>query len=351
MDALDWLCQAGVTVERARQPRRNARGASPDEIVVVSFGEATTRFAVEERRRAPYPNELPQLDGQRRTLASEGEPLLMVPFVSEALGAVLTGAGWSWADSQGNFDLRASGSFESRTPSLLLKQRRSTTAPTATSKSLPTGSGSNAIIRALIKFGVGEEEEKGASALAAQAQVSQPRASQVLDRLHRLDLVERTGSGRWRPNREELFDRFLEEYSGPGGSERYFYSIDPILDVAVRAGQLHDHDRPVVVSADVGPDLVVPWRRPTLLVLYAVGDVEPAQLRVVDAQGAGDANVIIRRPTDKSVFPSPEFVGDIRGSDVYMADASQMIWDLQSLGGADRLEAAGRLREWLLTPR
>jgi hypothetical protein len=32
-----------------------------------------------------------------------------------------------------------------------------------------------------------------------------------------------------------------------------------------------------------------------------------------------------------------------------MADPTQMIWDLQDLGGADRLDAAGELREWLLT--
>jgi hypothetical protein len=36
------------------------------------------------------------------------------------------------------------------------------------------------------------------------------------------------------------------------------------------------------------------------------------------------------------------------GVDVPLADLTQQIWDLQDLGGADRLEAAGRLREWLL---
>jgi hypothetical protein len=34
---------------------------------------------------------------------------------------------------------------------------------------------------------------------------------------------------------------------------------------------------------------------------------------------------------------------------VPLADPSQMLWDLQALGGTDRWEAAGRLREWLLT--
>jgi hypothetical protein len=34
-------------------------------------------------------------------------------------------------------------------------------------------------------------------------------------------LVERVGHGRWRPRREALLDRFLGEYPGPGGSERF----------------------------------------------------------------------------------------------------------------------------------
>jgi hypothetical protein len=33
------------------------------------------------------------------------------------------------------------------------------------------------------------------------------------------------------------------------------------------------------------------------------------------------------------------------------ADVVLQIWDLQDLGGADRIEAAGRLREWLLERR
>ncbi|MEA2589629.1 MAG: hypothetical protein QOH66_2556, partial [Actinomycetota bacterium] len=38
------------------------------------------------------------------------------------------------------------------------------------------------------------------------------------------------------------------------------------------------------------------------------------------------------------------------GIDVPLADPTQMIWDLHDLGGADRVEAAGVLREWLLNP-
>jgi DNA-binding transcriptional ArsR family regulator len=341
MDAYDWLRKAGITVERRVPPVGERLSTEPDAIVIISIDSSSALFAVEERQRAPYPNELARLEPRRNDLTCQGKPLLVVPFVPETLASALIESGWSWADSEGNFDLRA--------PGLLLKQRRTAVAPRTPARGLPRGSGSFAIIRALIRFGAAEEEEAPATALAAQAKVSQPRASQVLARLHELKLVERRSHGRWRPNREALLDRFLAEYGRPGGTERYFYSLDSLTEVAVRAGRLHNHRYPVVVSADVGPDLIVAWRRPTTLLLYAEGDVATSRLGVVAAQGSGDANVIVRHPDDRSVFPTPDFVAEVSGTDVYMADPTQMIWDLQDLGGEDRLEAAGRLREWLLT--
>src|SRR5262249_23010560 len=159
----------------------------------------------------------------------------------------------SWADAQGNFDLRA--------PGLIARQRRAAMAPAPKQRSLPRGSGSYAMIRALVAFGDGEDEEPRATALAAQAGISQPRASQVLQQLHSLGLVDKPGQGRWEPRREALVDRFLAEYPGPGGSENYYYSLDSPVDVAVRAGRASTPNRPIVASADVGPDLIVPWRR------------------------------------------------------------------------------------------
>jgi DNA-binding transcriptional ArsR family regulator len=212
---------------------------------------------------------------------------------------------------------------------------------------LPHGSGGLAIIRALIRFGRGEDEEASATALAAQAKVSQPRASQVLHQLRDLDLVNRTREGRWSPRREALLDRFLAEYRGPDGSERHLYSLDSPSDVAVRAARYSPAHR-LVVSADVGPDLLLAWRRPSVLVLYSAADIDPSKLDLVEAQGRHDANVILRNPRDLSLFPVPELVAELRGAEVPLADPSQQIWDLQDLGGADRLEAAGMLREWLL---
>jgi hypothetical protein len=190
-----------------------------------------------------------------------------------------------------------------------------------------------------------------APALAGQARVSQPRASQVLRQLQDLSLVERAEYGRWRPRREDLLARFLAEYPGPGGSEQYFYSLDEPAEVAANAARANMRQRQVALSADVGPDLIRPWRRPSTLILYAKRVLNGADLGLVEAKGRHDANVIVRMPDDQSVFPAHEFVSELKGVEIPLADPVQMIWDLVDLGGADRAEAAEKLGQWLLSRR
>jgi hypothetical protein len=338
MDPVRWLRDSGLAVEDLTP----ADGVDPgvDSILGVAVGDHSALFAVQAKNRTPYPHEVERLHRSLHELSLRGRPLMFAPFISESLGSILTRGGWSWADAQGNFDLRA--------PGLIARQRRASKAPMPKQRSLPRGSGSYGVIRALIRFSGGEDEERGATALAAQVGISQPRVSQVLHQLHNLELVNMSGQGRWEPRREALLDRFLAEYSGPGGSEHYCYALDSPVDVAIRAGQVSTLGRPIAVSADVGPDLIAPWRRPSLVILYARHAIDPSDLGLIDAHGRHDANVIIRTPEDRSVFPVPALVGQVQGNEVPLADTLQQIWDLQDLGGADRIEAAGRLREWVL---
>ena len=335
MTLRDSLRKAGVSVEVVRvQP--GAPGVRIDAIVEVEGAS----FVLEERGRAPYPSELGKLEGLRARLADVGTPLLVVPFVSGVVGDSLRRAGWSWADDAGNFDLRA--------PGVVLRQRTTNVAPPVKSTALPQGSGSLAIIRSLIGLSTSETAEASATTLAAQANVSQPRASQVLNQLHRYALVSRTGHGRWRPDRAALLDRLLSEYKGPGGSERYMYSLDPLTEVAMSMATVAPPGS-MAVSADVGPDLVRVWRRPTSLIVYVENAIDPAAYGgLVEAQGRDDANVIVRSPRDTSVFPRQQLVASVQGVEVPLADPTQIIWDLHQLGGQDRLEAAEVMREWIL---
>jgi hypothetical protein len=146
-------------------------------------------------------------------------------------------------------------------------------------------------------------------------------------------------------NRNKLVDRFLAEYPGPGGSESYFYSLDPPVETAVRATGGDGLDQPIVASADVGPDLIAPWRQPSLVILYVRRVIDPSTLGLVSSQGPHDANVIVRMPADQSVFPSPPLVAHVRGRDVLLADPLQQIWDLEALGGSGTpAEAAAVVR-------
>ena len=339
MEAVRWLRESGLDVEQ--QSMRATPDETADAVLVVRSGEHGARFAVQLKQRTPYPNELAGLTKLREAARLHGEPLLVAPFVPESVGKALTAHGWSWADEQGDFDLRA--------PGLVFRQRRAMTAPKPARKTLPHGAGSFAVIRSLLRFGDDEQEEASATALAAQAGVSQPRASQVLAQLSAQNLVEKTADGLWRPDREELLDRFLAEYRGPGGSVQYFYGLDSPTDVALRAAR--GFRERVVVSADVGPDLIVPLRRPSKVILYVRDLVDVRSLGLVQAQGSDDSNVTVCIPSDRSVFPVPALTADMRDTEIWLADPTQMIWDLQHLGGSDSTEAAGKLRTWLLAHR
>jgi hypothetical protein len=336
MDVVRWLREAGLAV--AQRPVDGGGKTKSDAVLDVSVGDRSARFVVEHRQRAPYPGELAMMTPRLGTLAGLGEPLLVVPFISPSLGESLTEAGWSWADAQGNFDLRA--------PGLVLRQRRTLAGPTSKQRSLPRGSGSFSVVRALI--GLRNLKGEGSTGVAGRAGVSQPRASQVLSQLRELDLVERTRDGAWRPDREGLLDRFQAEYPGPGGSAENFLSLDEPADVARHAATSHGQ-RQLAVSADVGPDLISPWRRPSTVVIYARQGIEAPGLDLVRASGEHDANVIVRVPRDLSVFPVRPLSAEVRGTEIPLADPVQMIWDLENLGGTDRMETAEKLRRWLLT--
>lgn len=338
IDVIRTLQEAGVSVRQLKAERSRA-GA--DAILAVEVNGIRARFAADVKSRAPYPGELRGMDQRRSALSAHGVPLLVIPFVSESAGAALTGAGWSWGDEYGNFDLRSAG--------LIARQRTTSSPPVRRRRTLPRGSGSNSVIRALIELQSNDNVSIGATVLASRAGVSQPRASQVLRQLHSLGLADSAGQGRWLPRRDDLLDRFLAEYTGPGGSEHYFYTLDPLPELAAQLARAAARRHDLAISADVGPDLLQPWRAPSTLIAYTSGALDTSDLDSVEARGKADANVIIKMPADQSVYPVEELTGAFKGARIPLADPVQMIWDLHDLGGADRAEAAGKLRQWLLS--
>ncbi|MEE9416670.1 MAG: hypothetical protein V3V01_15405 [Acidimicrobiales bacterium] len=308
--------------------------ASVDAVIEVVLDGSPALFAVELKERAPYPGEVPSMAPLLDCLAEVGAPLLLVPYVSESLGRVLSEAGWSWIDAEGNTDISERG---------IRIQRRVSTSPPAKKNGteLPTGAGSWSIIRSLISDGFAES----ATETASRAGVSQPRASQILAQLTETGFVKREARSRWIGNQDLLLDAFLDQYSGPGGSTSWFYSLGtPTVVVEKAALSGSPSHAPVAVSGDVAADRIAPWRTPTHATLYSAEPIDASKLGLVAAKGADDANVEIIIPADGSVFVESE-----ETEKLLLVQPTQVIWDLLRLGGTDREEAAGRVREWLLS--
>ena len=340
IDVVEALRQSGVDDVRTVALEQDG----VDAVVDVLVDGRSSRLAIEYKLRAPYPNEVHRFDGHRERLMRVGRPVFAAPYITESLGVALRERGWSWVDELGNVDLRADG--------LILRQRTAGPPPRPRASRLPRGAGSTAIIRELIEQR-GWETGGFVTRLAAAAHVTQPRVSQVLRQLSDLGLAARASDSRWRvTDRGALLDRFLDEYEGPRGSERYCYSLDRPLEVAVRASALSKERYPVVVSADVGPDRLRSWRVPDKLVVYTQADIGPRDLDAAPVEDRHAANVILRSPQDRSVFPraalSVALDGPYKGSSLWLADPVQMVWDLIDLGGDDRAEAAEELKRWII---
>lgn len=318
-----------------------------DAILELTIEGRLFRLAIETRSRAPFPGELDQLLAARESLGEWGTPTLVVPYVSDSVGKLLIPFGWSWADEAGNYDLSLGQGTR-------LRRRRVATPPKPRRRDakLPQGSGALAIIRFLILEDA--EVPLRTTDLATIAGVTTARASQVMNHLQGLGLVEKTGRA-WSPDRKALLDSFLKSYRGPGGSQTWMYSLDPPADTVVRivrsVGEELPQGRRLSFSADVGPDLIVPWRRPEIVIVYVDDYLELNVQGLVPVEDPTNGNVLIRRPDDQSVFRHRPLTSDLGEVEIPLADESQMIWDLQYLGGDDRMEAAENLRSWLLKSR
>jgi hypothetical protein len=306
-----------------------------DAVVDLSLDGERRRFVVERKTRAPFPSEVPHFVDTRKPPPGM-RPILNAPYISEGVGETLVRHGWSWIDDEGNYDVRA--------PRVRISRRQPKRGSKSPSPRLPQGPGSWGIIRFLISHG---EMPLRASHLANVAHVSQPRASQVLSTLVHLELAERTDEG-WVARREALLDAFLESYAGPGGSQAHFYTLEPLLSAATAITRANNVG--TYLSADVGADVLVPWRQATHLIVYAKRALRMPPELAVRAKSVHDANITIRVPTDLSIFCFIEHEVSTYGSVLRLAEHTQIIWDLITLGGDDRREAAKELTTWLLRP-
>lgn len=324
-------------IDEIHEPKHRAATGKLSRIdaeIRIRIDDREVTLLVEVRQRAPYRGEIVALRNRARGGNGNSVSVLVAPFISEPVGRTLVDAGWSWADQSGNCDIRAKG--------LRLVRRITSSPERPMRRSLPGGKGGLTIVRWFITEG---REPVSATKLAQIASVSQPRASQCLAELEHLGLVNRVSRSGWVPDGPGLWKAFLESYSGPKGTEQYFYSLEKPLQTALEAVRAAPSSEKIALSADVGPDVLVPYRSSTHLVIYYTG--HPIRLSALwqETRNRHDANVILRIPQDTSLF---SFKSDviIWDKQLPLAHPTQLAWDLYDLGGEDRMVQADELEEW-----
>jgi hypothetical protein len=206
------------------------------------------------------------------------------------------------------------------------------------------GAGTAAIARLL----VAADAPLTGVAIAEAVGVSQPRASQVLKQLTAHDAVRATESG-YVGRSARLLDLYRRR-ARPllVQPESYWYSTRPAAEQARRIVEFANNPRrPIGFSADLAPDLLVPWRHPTLTVVYATESLVLDSAGLVPAEGRADASVVVRWTSDATLLsPARSWAREVDG--IPITDPVQQWWDLLDLGGEDRGEAAERLRQAIL---
>lgn len=207
------------------------------------------------------------------------------------------------------------------------------------------GAGTASVVRLL----VASDEPLTGVAIASIVGVSQPRASQVLKQLTDHDAVMATPHG-YRGERGALLDLYRAR-TRPHlvESESYWYSTRPLTEQARRVHALaSDEGTPIAFSADLAPDLLAPWRHPTVAIAYVSDPLPVDRAGLVPAEGRTDASLVLRWTDDQGLLSSADpWRDEVDGFPI--VDPCQQWWDLLDLGGEDRAEAADRLRHAILT--
>jgi hypothetical protein len=162
--------------------------------------------------------------------------------------------------------------------------------------------------------------------------------------------VEHLSRTAWRAKRENLLDRFVKEYRKPEGSRSNYYSLQAPNDAAVSLMEARKKASRLWISGDVAADLLAPHSRPTRLLVYTFDSNLRLPVDWVEAAGPQDGNIEIVGCMDESVATFP-LERAFKGTSVTLADPTQVLWDLHATGVDDRMEAAEKVRAWILNSR
>lgn len=179
-------------------------------------------------------------------------------------------------------------------------------------------------------------------------QQSISRAAQHLD-----GFVTDEGEGLMAVDRAKLLEHWRNEYTGPGGQEFGWYSLDPVAGQVGRViGLVTLLEVKALVSGDIAADRLVPWKLPSRGRVYVTGPVDLGGDGFV-AVPVEEASLVTCVPRDPSLWRLAPPTEAMAGSDsLPIADAAIVYWDLLMSTDPDSDEAADQVAALLTgTPR
>lgn len=160
------------------------------------------------------------------------------------------------------------------------------------------------------------------------------------------DLVSRSTDGWQAKDRTGLWERFMAEYSGPGGFSTYWYALDAVIEqssVVAAAGA--DAGIEVLASGDSAADALAPWRIPTRAVVYARSSIALEKLGFAQTSRER-ATLQFTVPADHTIWATAASWARRTGSAT--ADPVIAAWDVARTGGPDAVDAVGHLRDFVI---
>jgi hypothetical protein len=323
-----------------RPTLRYPAGGTAAELTLSSGGQEY-RWELARAARRPRPSEITPKGGTQRAL--------WLPATSAALRDALERAGRSWVSDEGRGVLRAADAA--------VVVRFAPTAGPPQDAGIPAPSGPSlspgacAVLGQLLERG----DPVRQVALARMVGLTQARISQLLSSLDGLGLTHRTRTGWEVADAQAALEVWLAAASTPGGTVSHWYGLDPLPDQLAHAlGQAATADAAVRVSGDLAADVLVPWRRPVLVVLYSDRTLN---LDAADLVPAPREEATLRLHTTAirpDWHPDPLLVHALAPHDPPpwpLAPVTQILRDVLASSGPDRDQAAARLRTAWLTTR
>lgn len=177
------------------------------------------------------------------------------------------------------------------------------------------------------------------SKIAASLGTSQQSVSNAAKSLE--SFVANVGHGLEAVHRSALLEHWLNEYTGPGGQEFGWYSLDPAGEQVSRAhevAKLLDVDP--LVSGDVAADQLAPWKLPAQGRIYVAGPIDLSGDGFVPAP-VDEATLVTCIPQDPTLWRLVDQFPE--AGELTLADPAIVYWDLATSEAMDSREAADHL--------